>query len=410
MPFNKMPRMNPPRRYWVLVGYPGSGKSTFATQMRTPLLPIDADHRFEEVVHLAQGDVYQLSNSPADSVDPETIYRLLNQNMPGSDVATVVVDSLTTIITPKVVQAVIDNDAGRSRNRMAAFKDKALSMRLLQDAVTMWGTDVLWIYHLQDSRDEQAREVTKATLSATERARLYRSINLELHIVQERNRRGVKVVWARRGRSGMTIWDDTGKWVGMPEKIEQAVYSGLSVAEQDQLEQEAPAVFATEEAAVEWALTTYPGMFKNVNHGKNAFGLIKKASPGQGLAEWSLAWVEDVDRRAAESLPSGRHASGATKEQAAAGEAEPAQEPESAQVEEQPDETPGFHSLDDMLYQFGKDFGLTESESKALLKKLGFSGFPKNGEAYEKSKEMYQKVREHQATQAAEDNEGEIAF
>ena len=163
MPFKKMERPNLPPRHWVLVGYPGSGKSTFATQMHTPLLPIDADHRFEEVVHLAQGDVYELSNNPADSVDPETIYRLLNQNMPGSDVATVIVDSLTTIITPKVVQAVIDNDAGRSRNRMAAFKDKALSMRLLQDAVTMWGTDVLWIYHLQDSRDEQAREVTRAT-------------------------------------------------------------------------------------------------------------------------------------------------------------------------------------------------------------------------------------------------------
>src|SRR5688572_5002196 len=141
MPFQKMAKMNPPRRYWVLVGYPGSGKSTFATQMRTPLLPIDADHRFEEVVHLAHGDVYELSKSPADSVDPEVIYRLLNQNMPGSDVSTIVVDSLTTIITPKVVQAVMDNDQGRNTNRMAAFKDKALSMRLLQDAVTMWGTD-----------------------------------------------------------------------------------------------------------------------------------------------------------------------------------------------------------------------------------------------------------------------------
>jgi hypothetical protein len=282
--------------------------------MHTPLLPIDADHRFEEVVHLAQGDVYELSNNPADSIDPETIYRLLNQNMPGSDVATVIVDSLTTIITPKVVQAVIDNDAGRSRNRMAAFKDKALSMRLLQDAVTMWGTDVLWIYHLQDSRDEQAREVTRATLSATERARLYRSINLELHIVsdppsaraypmvgtqaQERNRRGIKVVWARRGRSGMTLWDDTGKWVGMPEKIEQAVYGGLSVTEQDKIEQETPAVFPTEEAAIEWAQGQ--GIFKDFNHTRNSFNKLKKTNPNLSLAEISVLWVEEVERRSAD--------------------------------------------------------------------------------------------------------------
>lgn len=458
MPFKKMERPNLPPRHWILVGYPGSGKSTFATQMRTPLLPIDADHRFEEVVHLAQGDVYELSTNPADSVDPETIFRLLKQNMPNSGVATVVVDSLTTIITPKVVQAVIDNDAGRSRNRMAAFKDKALSMRLLQDAVTMWGTDVLWIYHLQDSRDEQAREVTKATLSATERARLYRSVNLELHIIQERNRRGIKVVWARRGRSGMTLWDDTSKWVGMPEKIEQAVYGGLSIEDQKKIEQEAPAVFPTEEAAIEWALTTYPGLFKNVNHGKNAFNLIKKAAPDKGLAEWSLAWVEDVDRRASEMK---------VKEQVASGEAEPAQPEEPAQSSQAEDEEPleerfdftlfcdqvttrlpFFQSLDEivttlkalkldydpdkeehlfdclnahvealpafetlkaLLEQVHKDFGLEEAAAKARLKEMGFTSFPRdgNGEAKLRSRRMYAALGQAVANDKAAQTEEE---
>src|ERR1051325_11246382 len=99
MPFKKMEKPNVPPRLWVLVGYPGSGKSTFATQMRTPLLPIDADHRFGEVVHLAQGDVYELSGNPADSVDVEKVYKLLEQNMPGSGTKTIIVDSLTTIIT-----------------------------------------------------------------------------------------------------------------------------------------------------------------------------------------------------------------------------------------------------------------------------------------------------------------------
>lgn len=216
MAFKKFQTQKYPVRLWALVSYPGAGKSTFATQMKAPILPIDADGRFSEVVHLAAGDVYQLSDLASDNSDPARIDALLSQNMPGSKVGTIVVDSLTAIIAPMVTRAIQDNDAGKNKNRIAAFKEKALAMRQLQDAVSKWGADVLWIYHLQDARDEKANEVTRATLSSTERARLYRSLNLELHIIQENDRRGVKVVWARRGRSGMIIWDDSGCWAGMP--------------------------------------------------------------------------------------------------------------------------------------------------------------------------------------------------
>lgn len=349
MPFKKMEKPNTPPRHWILVGYAGSGKSTFATQMRTPLLPIDADHRFGEVVHLAQGDVFELSDNPADSVDPETVYRLLDQNMPGSGVATIVVDSLTTIITPKVIQAVMDNDAGRNRNRMAAFKDKAMSMRLLQDAVTRWGTDTLWIYHLQDGRDEQAREVTRATLSATERARLYRSVNLELHMVQQDGRRGIKVVWARRGRSGMILWDDSGKWAGMPEKVEEAVYGGLSPSDQDRIEKETPAAFATEEAAIEWGQTE--GAFENLYHSRNAWNELKRENRGLGLAGLSPLWTEIVRERQ------------------------------------------GFETLKDLLKRLEREFNLKEPAAKLALKAAGHSGFPRS-DVRAKSWQMYLDVRE----------------
>ena len=89
-------------------------------------------------------------------------------------------------------------------------------------------TDCLWIYHLQDARDGKAKEVTRSTVSETELARLTRSINVQLKIVQQGNKRGVEVLWARAGRSGLVIWDETGCWSGMPEKIEAELYDGLT--------------------------------------------------------------------------------------------------------------------------------------------------------------------------------------
>jgi hypothetical protein len=374
MPFQKMTKPQYPPRHWALVSYPGDGKSTFATQMRTPLLPIDADHRFSEVVNLVEGDVYELSNDPADSASPETIHKLLGENMPDSGVKTIVVDSLTAIITPKVVEAVIESDARRERNRQkkvegrkdlenltTPFKDKALTMRLLQDAITRWGTDVLWIYHLQDSRDENAKEVIRHTLSATERARLYRSLNVELHIVKsaDEKRRGVKVVWARRGRSGMTLWDDSGKWTGMPEKIEAAVYGGLSQAEQDQIEQAGPDTFVNDEAAIEWAMEQ--GVFGALQHAKNAYSEVKEKYAGEvarrgqaAPAELSRLWRRDVGARRAKR---------------------------------------GFETLEDLLYQLHLDFGLSESEAKGKLKERNYTGFPANGDKAKKSTEMYFAVK-----------------
>lgn len=365
MPFQKMSKPQYPPRHWALVSYPGDGKSTFATQMKPPLLPIDADHRFSEVVNLVEGDVFELSANATDSIDPEIIYRLLNDNMPGSGVNTIVVDSLTAIIMPKIVEAVMESDARRERNRhkeqgekkenlISPFKDKALAMRLLQDAITRWGTDVLWIYHLQDSRDEDAKKVTRPILSATERARLYRSINMELHIVKsaDEKRRGIKVVWVRQGRSGMTIWDDSGKWSGMPEKIEAAVYGGLSQAEMKQIEQAGPDTFVNDEAAIEWAMGQ--GVFEAFQHAKNAYGKIKESHPQAGPAELSRLWRRDVGARRAQR---------------------------------------GFNTVEELLYQLHQDFGLSESEARARLKECKFTGFPTNGEKAKKSAEMYFAVK-----------------
>lgn len=297
MPFATFDPAQYPRRLWGLVGFPGSGKSTFAARMRAPLLAIDADHRFSEVVSLA-GRVYRLSEAPADNVTPERIAERLRANMPGADVATIVVDSLTAIMAPIVTETMLEIDAGQHKNRAAAWRDKALAMRLLQDAVTGWGCDVLWIYHLQTGRDANAQEVTTATVSRTELARLTRSINLGLELAEGKDgRRGVKVTWARRGRSGMTLWDESGSWLGMPEAIERAVYDGLTRADQDRIERETPTAFAGPEQAIAWGVDC--GAFEVLQHARNAYDQVKAShKPASAADMWAL-WVAECQARVA---------------------------------------------------------------------------------------------------------------
>lgn len=294
MAFKKMTREKYPPRLWSLVGYPRCGKSTFASQMKGPMVVVDADHRFQEVLHLTQYEVFELSETRSDNVDPNIITKRLNQNMPGSGVQTIVVDSLTAIITPIVVQAMIDHDNGEERNLSAAFRTKALAMRQIQDAVTRWGTDVLWIYHLQDARDARAKEITRATISQTELARLTRSINAQLEVVldEPNNRRGVKVVWARRGRSGMVLWDETGCWRGMPEQIEAAIYDGLTADEQDRIESTTPDYFPNPETAVSWAMDQ--GAFATMGQARKIYDQLKKEQKPANAREMAQLWVETV--------------------------------------------------------------------------------------------------------------------
>ena len=295
MAFKKMDKIQYPPRQWALVGYPGSGKSTFASQMTGPLLVVDADHRFAEVARLATEEVFQLSDEPSDNVNAERVAALLKENMAGSGVKTVVIDSLTSILSPLIVEAILDNDAGRNKNRVASFKDKALAMRLLQDTVTGWGVDTLWIYHLSSGLDGQARQVESTTISVVELARLRRSLNLQLRLIEDQNRRGVYVDWARRGRSGLTLWDESGSWQGMPAKIEAAVYGGLTTEEMLAFEEHAPAAFSGPEDAIAWGVEQ--GCFRDTVHAKNAYDKLKREKKPQTASDMWQLWIETVEQR-----------------------------------------------------------------------------------------------------------------
>jgi hypothetical protein len=289
--FKRLDQAARPPRQWALVGYPGSGKSTFAAQMAKPLLLIDADHRFVEVArHAAGGEVFTLSEIPADHVDAERITQLLRANMPGAGVATIVVDSLTAIISPLITEAVLANDAGLNKNKIAAYKPKAMTMRLLQDALTGWGVDVLWIYHLRGGMDAKAVARETTSISVVELARLRRSLNAQLRLVVEGERRGVAVDWARRGRCGLTLWDETDCWRGMPERLEKAMYDGYQATEQD-----TPTSFSSAADAIAWGFEQ--GCFKDAVHASNAYNEVKRLKqPPSAAAMWRL-WLEEVHSR-----------------------------------------------------------------------------------------------------------------
>lgn len=313
MGFQKMNKSQLPPRMWALVGYPGAGKSTFSTQMRGPLVVVDADQRYAEVAHLVHEDIYPVSSVAYEHTDPHTIAKRLNENMPDAlatpaRVGTIVIDSLTAIIAPRVVNAMVSKAEGETENLSAAFRDKALAMRELQDAVTKWGVDTLYLYHLHDARDAKGKEHTRATVSALELVRLTRSINMQLEIAQENGRRGVKIVWARRGRQNVMLWDESGIWRGMPERIERAAYEGLTQQDMDRIENSTPEFFPSPEVAIAWAIEQ--GAFESDVHARNAYEKVKREAEPKSAREMAAAWVLDVQRRLAESAASTKEQNG----------------------------------------------------------------------------------------------------
>jgi hypothetical protein len=305
MVFQKFAKTQYPRRQWLIEGEPDTGKSTFVTQMRKPILPIDADQRFAEVVHLAD-EVYQLSDNPADNISVDRIAEILYDQMPGSDVGTIAVDSLTTIFAPLVMQAIRGNEQGKNKNRVAAFKEKATAIRLLQDVITGWGTDTAWIYHLVKGRDAKANEVVKTSITQLELSRIMRSVNLRLRLTQNNGVYTAEVVWARCGRCGVVLEDTTGFWKEMPEKIEQAVYDGLSQEDMDRMKTEPPEMFPSPAEAIRWGMdqvdTNGQPVFKDEAHAQNAYDKVKREKQPQSARDMRDAWVEEVMRRKEEML------------------------------------------------------------------------------------------------------------
>lgn len=290
MGFKEMVAPKYPPRQWAIYGDPGSGKSHFATQMKLPALVVDSDARFTEQIRNAAGTIYKLSDEHTDNLDSDNIARLLKENMPGSGVRTIVVDSLTAILKPIINAAMSDIEHKRVKNGVAAFKGKAATMSQIQDAVSGWGVDSLWIWHTHESMNAQAVKVKRATIPDTELVRLRRSLNaiLKLEVAPD-GTRSVLIEWARNGKSGIRLVDKAGGWVGMPELIEAAMYAeGVK-------DEAAPALFSGPVEAVAWGFEQ--DCFRDAIHAKNAYEEVKREKKPKTAAEMAQLWKEEVARR-----------------------------------------------------------------------------------------------------------------
>jgi len=282
-----------PPRHWAIVGPPRSGKSTFAAQMRQPLLVIDSDGRFKEILWQAETDAYRLfeDGDAWCNTNPDEIYKAMVDIFPGPEVGTVVVDSLTAIITPLVTRAYRQAANKEVKNKIAGYAQKATAMRLLQGAVNLPGADTLWVYHQYQAKDDQAADVIRKSIPDTELVRLEMSLNMELQIVQNGDKRGIKIVSARFGKWGFVLWDETGNWTRMPERIEAAVYA-------EGVTDGPPELFASPQKAQAWAVEQ--GAFTEIAHARNAYEKLKSEKIPKSAREMSDLWKEDVARRLAE--------------------------------------------------------------------------------------------------------------
>ena len=315
MGFGQPYEYNPiPKRLGVLLlSFAGDGKTRFASQMLQDEkigVVVDADGRFDEAVskELA-GRFVPLSDNKEDMRDAKAIRDICYKSMPDSSVGTFIVDSVSSIIEPVILDTQRQKEEGKVKNLATAYKQKADLMKYLRDGLVRWGTDVIWIYHLRNSTDANAKKTVVTSIPELELTRLMMDINLKLQIVVDKNeRRGVKVLFARGGRTDFVIWDDSGNWEGIRERLLNEVWGGLTEEEQTQLEGAIPTGFKTGQEAKDWAWEysqNNGGDYKDAQHVLNSYNKVKAdleaklADTNEKLtsALFFSTWIEHVVNR-----------------------------------------------------------------------------------------------------------------
>jgi hypothetical protein len=190
-------------------------------------------------------------------------------------------------------------EQGEHRNKIGAWKDKATAYKAILDAAISSGLDFALIYHVGEARDAKANLIERATVSQTELIRMRRALNMILRVEATREGHSVTIEWARNGRSGFTLDNTTGCWLGMPDRIEMAVYDGLTASERSAIEH--PTSFPSKEAAIAWGFEQ--GCFRDAVHAQNAYEEVKRIHKPQSAAEMWELWIEEVRARLAVQEP-----------------------------------------------------------------------------------------------------------
>lgn len=226
-------RSLPYPRHWALIGRRSSGKSTFLTAMAQKILVIDLEGRAREIEGVNGAQVMTLDLP--DRHDAFQISREIGANaqeIHQQDIRLIGVDSLTTILKRDNAAAMTTNQRGLLKNSAAAFVDKSLNLRLIQESAVSLGLDIALIWHLEEGRDSRGQTKVDQTVGPMERERLRRSLNAAIVLEHKNGRRTARISWSRsfgNTLQAVQVEDTLGFWKGVPEQLDLLLQHGLPV-------------------------------------------------------------------------------------------------------------------------------------------------------------------------------------
>lgn len=296
-----------------IVGREKSGKSSLIAKWVRPgaVAVIDSDGRFNDVIpQYTKAEFYPISENKLDMINVDKIVSLMAKAHKSAQgkASAIIVDTLTKILDP-IVQDIQD----RGSTTVYSYKPKADAMKKLRRAFNEWDAETIWVYHkkvyykeVKGDRGKEYELAEKNSIGTTEYSRLGADITLSLEIVEDKDgKRGAKVIFARKGRSGFTYWDESGSWENVRENLEQAIWGGLTKEEQDSIYDLRSETLTSREHAIRWGWTFSEEngkFFKDTKHVENSYENLRnilgeeyKASGEKLTAEIMFeAWKQKV--------------------------------------------------------------------------------------------------------------------
>lgn len=275
MPFDLIDPERPPRRCWAIVGPPGVGKTTFAASMRGPLLPIDADGRFDNTARKLSVKSFKFSPHTHEQCDIRAIERILQANVADAPtIGTIIVDSLSGILE-QLRARTADLD---SKRKDLGFSERTTLLTRLLDTTNAWGTDVLYVWHVRESM-QHGKAFVRESVTDPEWKRIKGKLTAKLELITDNGTRAVRVDWNRneeRPVSGL-FHDLTGRWLGMPERLDLALEGHSPFA-------------ANRDAAMAWAINLKA--CASLEEAAHEYSEVKtQKEPKKAHQMWD-AWIE----------------------------------------------------------------------------------------------------------------------